>query len=1041
MADEALNALDAKCGISVWSIEARLSLIQARDGLEKQKKYAAEIRKQAPGSFAAFIAHYVSNRNEERVTIPRFVSRFRHSLASWELSDDLRAYLDYRIVHEVPGRIENLLGLLRHEATVSIPDLYETYLNVVRRMLALAQGDAPIEQMLGNLVSAIRVRDGRIEKLKLAAGVPFDRSAMDPAKGHSLDQLLIGDYSTALASSEREIENNPFDLQALFTRARCLALLQEFGEDGGLARKATSLLGQVIANSITRERTLLELVKLGTNNWQHEPVRSLIAWLSIEGHEDVAQRSPSLLEFFCSSGTINVVDATSMPLSERQAYVDEYRKEHEGSIGVLAAEFRSQASVTHKPPAQLAREQQALLHAEHGLEVGDLEQALTWSEVLMHAPNPVFRFEGVLFKLRCLSRMGRVGEAFELAAYWCSRFDSIRSALPLKRIALERSLRDLKPFLKQISTPITFELALKNSEHEDLRNKLRWSTDEFLAAHGLAQPSDISQIADNFDKSQLIYFLRHVCIHPVLEACRGLPTSRAIDEERIEICSLLIELDPANTETYMEEVKEWAAKLKIEEGVQLVDRSRVFVDTDALSRWADRELRETFDRYKALADVGLQGTSKEFENAVRDFVTGRSLIPAQYLQLPQEKSDVLLVEMFDSLWAEFFTSPKYGLDYYLSMRVRHGSLTGTLRGPLSERALVTTRDDTTGRYLRNDYWPTRVPCLSDSQASALDAALAWFSEDFDRAIETEIKPYLYVRSDSHPKGMVGTTPSNLHLHFIRNAMTRDAPFDYFVALCVHIFRLALQHELDSVRNFLGSRIQDITTNLFQALQARLGSAIDEWQLRELRSAIVGAQTEVQNAGMRVVEWFRLEDSQNAERSFTMDQIVDVAIESAQRVLRGFAPRISRSLEVERRMGSSVLYEVVDIIFVALDNARKHSGKTHPAVTLSVRDIRETDQLLITIESDVASSADTPEAHLKLDKIRSLMQAEEYRDRVTLEGGSGLLKVKNIAAQHEFHELDFGFTGSGAFRLHVAVSLVHLHPQGSSISHAEARVFP
>jgi len=51
---------------------------------------------------------------------------------------------------------------------------------------------------------------------------------------------------------------------------------------------------------------------------------------------------------------------------------------------------------------------------------------------------------------------------------------------------------------------------------------------------------------------------------------------------------------------------------------------------------------------------------------------------------------------------EFALHPEHGLDAYLSLRIRHGTLSGHLRGPVEREHLVIRRD-AAGRYRPSDY--------------------------------------------------------------------------------------------------------------------------------------------------------------------------------------------------------------------------------------------------------------------------------------------------------------------------------------------------
>src|ERR1700730_10494137 len=72
----AVDGIEAEFGQSLWLIKSRIALLQLWKGLDAQKQYTKQISELAPKSIQAFIAHYVSVRNEATVTPGRFSPLF-----------------------------------------------------------------------------------------------------------------------------------------------------------------------------------------------------------------------------------------------------------------------------------------------------------------------------------------------------------------------------------------------------------------------------------------------------------------------------------------------------------------------------------------------------------------------------------------------------------------------------------------------------------------------------------------------------------------------------------------------------------------------------------------------------------------------------------------------------------------------------------------------------------------------------------------------------------------------------------------------------
>ena len=132
-------------------------------------------------------------------------------------------------------------------------------------------------------------------------------------------------------------------------------------------------------------------------------------------------------------------------------------------------------------------------------------------------------------------------------------------------------------------------------------------------------------------------------------------------------------------------MKEITKVLNIQDGLEDVDRSRVDADLPKLGRWAETELRESFERYVALlrASVMTEDTG-EFDKVLKDFAAGKATLD-RFANYPMDEAGQLLLDIYNSIAEKYLHDADIGLDAYLSMRIRHGSLAGHIRGPLEEQ--------------------------------------------------------------------------------------------------------------------------------------------------------------------------------------------------------------------------------------------------------------------------------------------------------------------------------------------------------------------
>jgi hypothetical protein len=227
-----------------------------------------------------------------------------------------------------------------------------------------------------------------------------------------------------------------------------------------------------------------------------------------------------------------------------------------------------------------------------------------------------------------------------------------------------------------------------------------------------------------------------------------------------------------------EEGNDAARCMLIEDGMQIVDSSRVNVDTAALSRWAENRYRESYSRYKALVDAGI-GVAEDFEVVYQRLL--RSSNPqGEFFSVPENEADTFLVKMVLGIKNEFLSNPKHGLAFYLGKRIRHGTLTGHLRGSVENTDLITQRTSETGPYKTNEYWLNKLHFHDVTVRRRVDDAFMHFASKYDEIIHDLKDVRLHVLSKQHPKGVFDINVTARAYHWIRSVYTNRSELRRFL---------------------------------------------------------------------------------------------------------------------------------------------------------------------------------------------------------------------------------------------------------------------
>jgi hypothetical protein len=1016
---QALDQIDDVCGVSFWSIEARIALFQLQSGLERHKAYVGVVYEGAPGSFAAYIAYMVSRRNEEASSTTGFLKDLESQIAEHDLDNDLAKYLRYRLTGVIHN-VEDCASILAHELSTSLVDLYEAFITT----LTLVSSRNPLPNLLNLIRPLTKIGDERLIKIAFLLGETAQLNDLAWRDLAPYKAILQGDYSGCVQVLEQAIDSNQRDFKSLILLARCHAQLESnLGEPLTLLETLLGCLQGLFQFRSDYTNCLATLAKIKMNLRVFPVINSLCGFPSqMHGH-DLQKNRELWGELFVNDPKTDPFDIVMMSGDQKQFYQELGSQHYNSNATFEGITSLLNSSSEDANPLSFSEDEKLLIEAFSLQASGMDSDATVVTDKMLSSHNRLVKLEGVCLKARSLAKSATLKAFMDLCAFWCTREDVLTYILPIAEVLGNRSLKAIKPDYSSLSTSITFHLLLRNKDDNKAQDYLRWSCDEFLESHKLTRPSKLLQILEQFDRPQVGYFLSEVCKPQILEACRHLRKTKDLEEERINICTTLMELDFDHVEAYQQEIMTLSTKLSVDAGIQLLDRSRVFVNTSGIRRWATRELGEIFARCKALLTTQ-KGIAAQVEKIIQKLLTV-STDKGNILYInPYEEADKILLDLIQTLRHQFLNSPDYGLDSFLSMRIRHGTIAGTLRGPADDLKLLTTRD-ASGKYQANEYWLSRIYNTSPEQRKKVKDHLMWFSESYDSVIELLVKPSLQIRSEKKSKGLFKVELDEKHILQIRTAL-QDKPestLDEFTDVIFDYFHHLLNADLQTVRDYLERDVKSSFEGLFKELQERLAQSLRQEQYVDLKDASAEAFTRVQNTLLRIIDWFHLENSLSATQSFSIEEVCRIAIGSAMRALVGFEPEIQIYSHSEQTMGASVLEELSDILFVALENVSRHSGISEkPLITVTIEYNSEDSMLYLDVVNPIASYVKSAASERKLETIKAAIRDGSYKEQVQSEGGSGLMKLQRNVSSHPRHKLDFGFLDDQHFYIHIGIPI-------------------
>jgi hypothetical protein len=1006
---EALDAIEEDLGFSFWGIEARIGALQMHEGLEAQKGHLSKILETLPGGdVVSFFAFYVSRRLEPSAVPTRFSSTFVELTSKWDNADGLDAYLNFRIAGVAPESAAACANLLRYETPGSIIDQYETFIGVA--CMASMVDDKETAKAFDQAVVRVAqcVPDERLAKIMLLRGDSAGLLRLTFVSDVATDLVLEGDIAGAAEHVASCIDVRPNDPALWRLRAEIAEATGESLSGGSWpADSAPRLLQALMGESHDGEREIVPLLRLAIGFHKLSFAPSLLVYSC----EALPSRMSAGIELsqiaFIERVGSRADDVRVLPAAIRPAYLEAAAAALPATPSLTRAAVIVGQSTERMP--DLCPDEWFRAEVEALLLRGEARAAL--EVILPRVDGEDARRSRWAIK-EAANAMAFLGEHVQLARFivtHAARRAGLVRSLPVTDCVNGLDEEARAELLPELTLPIILHLAAETDDRfADARS---YAYEDFLIAHGLEKPSQLDTMIGDHDRTLLCYYLRHICVPEIMQVSSEFQSTRELHEERIAVLRLLVEIDPSNVKVYEDELRGITRSLLVHSGVRHIGQTKIFVDVLALRRWAERNLREDFSRYQALIQVGL-GIDREMVAAMLNRLAQRRPVPSGMLELPKNEASDLLVKMVVTLNHEFLNNPDHGLDCYLSMRIRHGTLAGQLRTPLEVEHLITQRRAGSDEYTPNERWTEALrPHHVDLQA--IDERLATFSRAYDDLIAEVSNDLIQIRSPERQEALFDAAIRTTQLLLLATDLTQDTDFDTFLDKCFEAYWSRVDVCLTAVREVCNEQLKPRISRMFNSLETEIASLAGSAR-SDLETAIRSAATGANQALDIVSDWFRLPAPIEIQ-VFPLEAMIDVGLKCVTTIYPEFHPALRKIIRLALPPFGDALTFFSDLFFIVFDNIRRHSGLTDPVVELTVDQIDASagelrPRLRFRIESDVGEAVDVEAIEVRLSRIRERIETDDYKSAVISEGGTGLIKLHRILGRRnlEANMLDFGF---------------------------------
>ena len=198
--------------------------------------------------------------------------------------------------------------------------------------------------------------------------------------------------------------------------------------------------------------------------------------------------------------------------------------------------------------------------------------------------------------------------------------------------------------------------------------------------------------------------------------------------------------------------------------------------------------------------------------------------------------------------------------------------------------------------------------------------------------------------------------------------------------------------LGDIRSYIDLQLAPKLDALFLNLLRDVDEITSDLPTSDLDNAIRNAKTKATQALEQVKHWFQ-QPRPLASSVTTLDELIDISLQAVKKMHRDFSPEVEGDIQ---QLPSFVqLQRFTDIFIILLDNIWRHSGnQTAPKVRIKARLVDK--NLRIEFRNSVEKGVRSSTTEKRVAAIQQKIAQGSYQPAVTTEGGTGLMKIHNIA---------------------------------------------
>lgn len=1040
LAKSILNQIISECGMSIWACGQLLVLEEGIDGLEGNKKLLGGFLEYAKGNtlvstlleFLSYKAEANTSLNNYNEKTDRFIKLFDEDIVS--------TYFSYKLRIQDVEFTEDLKIVLQVDCQLSIIDLYNSYVDILQR--ATVNGYKLRNNVVDEIISFNKkTNDFRICNLLIYLN-KVDSIHCDEDVAQIIESYTCGEFGYVEKSLTEYLANHPYDYQMWILLIKNYIYMGKKPDiDYDIIRDLFSL------NSIDNECILSQvklqgaLKKYSDISWRYKLLNTINRKLKyIEN-----------IDKYIAISLLNEHQITPLFIKMLPGYEMHEKTMHELSTVMPNTTSLFKNYKMEGNGSDIALFRSYLFSADNLCERGEYIQA----EALLAKIKSLEIYNRSYIKEKVIRRLfsvydktNQIDKAVELIVDSYFEDENL-----IKRCSLMRLIERIKcSSNRDIYRLIDYPIFVYISNKLDIKEQ-RIAFSNYLDANGVKTREELLNLVA-VDDERNIFFMEKICTLNVIKRhVRLAKGSAAATAIRITILQELIKLNPKEKKEYLSEISSITTKREINNRVRQVTQHKIKVDVDRIKDEKREIFEENFNKYLEIKSFDFEFAGYDVNDMI-NIDSIKKIVSSMNEQIKQNKqysqTILALKDFISDVEYEFLRNEKYGLDNYLSSRIRHGYCKAQLTKELREHhLLLSTADDDSEQYDVSQYWDAKVSNEQEKDYALIKSALSEFTHDIESKIREIRREWIRIRINKNEVGMFDYT-SFLGTFLVidrDNIIDFDMMFNTLIKglwdvtetnLC--IIRMRIQDEL---KPFFYKKLNELEQKIKLQENTSVGDISQEilLSITKCRARIASVMTEFENFFYRddvVYDDFCLQDL--ATTCMGIERQIHADFDNI---------KLKTNIVGNDKIVGSAFSDFVEIIILLMNNAITHAGfedmhmldlVLNFSLGIETEDVLEIQKnllqsgkdwpadslLLLSVENNLADEKDIIQIRNRVqyifDNAKDVQTLKKYS---ISEGGSGIYKIYKTISYNVRAPYVILFSIEDTFKLVLAVNASEL----------------